>query len=285
MSQDKMQDHFNKINKLALEIESGDANSIIRQMRKHHGEAICDKSEFKRTMDKNNEQDLVTLSMLYSLAEAMHRVIRLSEKKAYPKQSGLSTSEISLSSSQQQSSQSACPVASVRSNVTGSEISVKMPPSTEQQAGPTTEYISGLTTEGAERMYQEQRRQRGGNASNEALSSSSRAGQGHNFRTYNDITKPTLVNFWSHTCGPSNAFLPTWNTFVQNAKEKYPNLQVYGVDVGSDPQGYRDIIARAGVTAYPALVLFKDGKSYQKVGNMPLKTIEDFVDRFLLPQV
>lgn len=278
MSQDKMQNHFNKINELAVQIDNGDANSIIRQMRKHHGEAICDKAEFKQVMNKNNEQDLVTLSMLYSLVEAMHRVIRLSEKKAYPKQSGLSSSEISLSSSQQQSSKSACPIASIRSNGNGSEISVKMPASTEQQAGPTTEYVSGLSTEGAERMYQEQRRQRGGQASSQTFD--------YNYiRTQNDVTKPTLVNFWSRTCGPSNAFLPTWNTFVENAKTKYPSLQVQAVDVESDPQGYRDIIARVGVSAYPTLVLFKDGKSYQKIGNMPLKTIEDFVEKHLVRQV
>lgn len=121
----------------------------------------------------------------------------------------------------------------------------------------TTDYLNNLTTEKAESLYN----QTGGN-------------------TNLDVNKPTLVNYWADWCGYSKKFLPTWNEFKSSAATKYPNLQITELNVSNDPK-LREIASKADVKGYPTLVLFNNGKKYNKAGAISIEEVNKFVQENL----
>lgn len=125
----------------------------------------------------------------------------------------------------------------------------------------TTEYINNLTTTEANNLFSNEN-QKGGEDKNEM-----------------DVKKPTIINYWADWCGYSKKFLPKWEKFKIEAKEKYPNLQVLDLNVKNDEE-LNNMAKKAGVSGYPTLVLYKDGnKKYSIASNMNTDDIIKFIDK------
>ena len=86
---------------------------------------------------------------------------------------------------------------------------------------------------------------------------------------------PVLVDFWAAWCGPCKAIGPS---VEQLAAEYEGKAKVYKLDVDSDG----DIASQYGVMSIPALIVFKDGKVFDKiVGAHPKPAIAALIERAL----
>lgn len=92
-----------------------------------------------------------------------------------------------------------------------------------------------------------------------------------------DVRKPTLLRVWANWCGPSRQSTPAWKEFER--KSTIPGLQIVDLEVGDDPIK-QDLAKKLGVTGYPTILLFKDGKIY-KCGERSADGIELFCKQHL----
>ena len=136
----------------------------------------------------------------------------------------------------------------------------------------TTEYLDRLTTDEAEKMYQELGRNQVPGQTGGHHDEVKREGD-----VKFDINKPTIVNYWADWCPASKRFLPTWQQFKSSSRSKYPELQVSDLNVGRNPQ-LNEIAKKAGVKGYPTVVLFYNGKKYHKVGNSTIEQLDQFLN-------
>ena len=91
----------------------------------------------------------------------------------------------------------------------------------------------------------------------------------------NDIHKPTIVNYWSNTCMPSIKFRPEWEKFKESARVNLPNLQVEDVETSTNEA--RQVAKNAGITQYPTVKLYYNGKTYEYNGQRTVDALTRFV--------
>jgi len=84
-----------------------------------------------------------------------------------------------------------------------------------------------------------------------------------------------LVDFWANWCYPCKKIAPI---VEEIAKEYNGKIKVYkfDVDIGSE------IPSKFGITSIPTLLVFKDGKPYNKVvGAVPKNKIKEAIESAL----
>ncbi len=70
--------------------------------------------------------------------------------------------------------------------------------------------------------------------------------------------QPVLAYFYANWCAPCKMYLPV----MQQAKEKYPEVKIIGIDIDKSP----DIVRRYGVSGIlPTVILFNGGREVDKV--------------------
>src|SRR5512145_128594 len=70
--------------------------------------------------------------------------------------------------------------------------------------------------------------------------------------------QPVLAYFYANWCAPCKMYLP----IMQQAKEKYPDVKIIGIDIDKSP----DIVRRYGVSGIlPTVILFSGGREVDKV--------------------
>ena len=235
----------------------------------HHHIRRCEKLayEFKQRNTKNltgnvNSDTLTpdtdmlskTLATKANNAGKMNAIIRRNET---------GTDELSIQNIKTES-------ASAPSNINASDLFSPADNTSKTNQGQTTpvnttEYLERLSTDEAERMYQELNRNRtpGQTGGHEAADK--------------DINKPTLINYWADWCPASKRFLPMWEQFKANAKAKYPQLQISDLNVGRNTK-LNEIAKKAGVKGYPTVVLFYNNKIYHKVGGSSVEQLDQFIN-------
>ncbi len=84
---------------------------------------------------------------------------------------------------------------------------------------------------------------------------------------------PVLVDFWAAWCAPCRMVGPI---VEQIADEYQGKLTVAKMDVDAN----QDTPSKFGITGIPTLILFKDGKVFEKlVGAVPKAKIKELVER------
>lgn len=78
--------------------------------------------------------------------------------------------------------------------------------------------------------------------------------------------EPVLVDFWASWCGPCQMLSPIIGEIAEEAK----GFKVYAVNADEE----QELMARYGVRAIPALIVFKDGQIYkQNTGFIPKEQV------------
>jgi thioredoxin 1 len=86
---------------------------------------------------------------------------------------------------------------------------------------------------------------------------------------------PVLVDFTAVWCGPCKAIAPLLDQVADAQKGK---LRVVKLDIDQNP----DTPNHFGVQSIPTLILFKDGKLFdRKVGSMSKPALDQFVSKVL----
>lgn len=76
-----------------------------------------------------------------------------------------------------------------------------------------------------------------------------------------DINKPTVVRYWADWCGPSMQAKPEWDKFEKGSN--IPGLQIVDLNVESGGGFKTDLAMKVGVTGFPSIRLFSNGKIYK----------------------
>ena len=82
-----------------------------------------------------------------------------------------------------------------------------------------------------------------------------------------------LILFKAAWCSHCTKFEPTWNSIQQN---KHNNVQYVTYDANSDA----DVIKNYNITGYPTLLLSKNNKIVEYVGNRTIDGIQDFINSY-----
>jgi protein disulfide-isomerase-like protein len=101
-----------------------------------------------------------------------------------------------------------------------------------------------------------------------------------NPRTFDEAiqSKNTFVKFYAPWCGHCKSLAPDWDTLAdQNAASS--SVLIGSVDCTTDEN--KDLCEEHGVSGYPTLKYFKDGKVEDYSGARDLNSLEDFVDEEL----
>jgi thioredoxin 1 len=75
-----------------------------------------------------------------------------------------------------------------------------------------------------------------------------------------DSNIPVLVDFWATWCGPCRAIAPHLEALA-SAKEFEGKVKIVKLDVDHN----QDTAVKYGVQSIPTLILFKDGKEFNKL--------------------
>jgi len=90
-----------------------------------------------------------------------------------------------------------------------------------------------------------------------------------------EATGVVVVDFWRPDCGPCNLLAPT---IEKLAAEFQGRVAVYKVNIEDGPKA----AARYGVTGFPTVILFKDGKVKNRfVGRKPRAVIAKMIEELL----
>lgn len=87
-----------------------------------------------------------------------------------------------------------------------------------------------------------------------------------------------LLDFWSPTCAPCRALMPTLNKVGEEYKDD--EFKIIKVNI----MEHHDVVANYNITVLPTLLLFGDGKREEEMRGVPsydeiIKKIEDVWDR------
>ncbi|XWV24927.1 thioredoxin domain-containing protein [Tupanvirus deep ocean] len=140
----------------------------------------------------------------------------------------------------------------------------------------TSDYINNLTSTEAERLASDYKKTQNFDTNTKSNSSKNYDKSIQTFTNFK-VDKPTLINYWADWCGPSKAFKPNWDKFVNTYKNKFQDLQVTDLNVKTDDK-LNKLASAAGVKGYPTLVLFYNGSKYHKVASgMTVDDINNFI--------
>lgn len=90
-----------------------------------------------------------------------------------------------------------------------------------------------------------------------------------------DSQMPVLVDFWAPWCGPCRMVAPI---LEELAKEYDGKVKVVKLNIDENPNTATEF----GVRSIPTLILFKDGKEFEKtVGVQPKESLKQMVDKAL----
>ena len=90
-----------------------------------------------------------------------------------------------------------------------------------------------------------------------------------------DSAMPVLVDFWAPWCGPCRMIAPI---LEELAKEYDGKVKVVKINVDDSP----NTASEYGIRSIPTLILFKDGKVFEKtVGAQSKENLKQLVDKSL----
>lgn len=90
-----------------------------------------------------------------------------------------------------------------------------------------------------------------------------------------DSAMPVLVDFWAPWCGPCRMIAPI---LEELAKEYDGKVKVVKINVDDSP----NTAGEYGIRSIPTLILFKDGKVFEKtVGAQSKENLKQLVDKSL----
>lgn len=292
----KIDDHVSKVSELKKNFmqiyksNQGAASNLLKQMKVYHGYAIYDAAMDKAKVFKNDsanipESDWIKLSNDACFLYVIHSHIRRCQMLLY-KLNNENSDDFNEKISEMSSPElkTVTPIntdrnqkdihITIRKNKTGTdEISIdNLKTDTESQnpsihlsdiftsedknnkknmgfssIGAFTDYINNLNTSEANRL--------------EKLYDKDELDLKNTEKKNFEVDKPTIINFWADWCGWSKSFLPTWEKFREEAKKKFPNLQVGDLNTAHN-KNFEAIAQNAGVTAYPTIVFFNKGSKY-----------------------
>lgn len=304
---------------LSRERDHSKAVQIISEMRSVHGKAICLQNQLLPKSGSPDQDTLIKISTNESTLHLIHCVIRKCEKKVFGNKTSDITTEAPTSNNDANNdnilfdtnSQTPSDIkkgsksyAVLRMNPGQKcyDISLHGLTQTESPSVPhqemsvsdlmrrvgtrsprlnivsprlnmtsesmnTSEYLNNIGTTEARELL-------GASETKSEMKSEQQGGIPPNL----DVNKPTVINFWADWCGYSNRFLPAWESFKEYAKTHYPKLQVLDLNVQKDTE-LRSIASSAGVSGFPTVVFFCDGKiDYMVAGNKNKEDLCKFVE-------
>lgn len=82
-----------------------------------------------------------------------------------------------------------------------------------------------------------------------------------NIRELLEGKKPVVVDFWANWCGPCHVMTP----ILRDMSEKFEDQIIFAkVDV----QRSRDLAEQFGITSIPTLILFRNGKEWDRLSGI-----------------
>lgn len=277
-----MAKYANKTGSLHIGDHSTDC---IKKMRYHHGLALIEYQRCVANMIDPTEEEVIAVSTMCSILHVIHSAIRFIEKYHF-KNSAVNAIMMTTDTDEYLRNSKTADTR-VSNNGINEEISLNIetesPP--EQYRSETFLFpiVTSRSNAGSKRTIQTLSDAQDMNATELAndLNTAEADKLFEDFKTRYDmvIDQPTLILYWSDSCGASNRFYPEWEKFKELAKLKYPKLQVTELNVKKNPE-LQELARKAGVSAFPTVVYFKNGKVNKIVGaSQQVKHIEELIKK------